>query len=121
MGNELDKPTSSISVYADFPNPGRELVANAYVDVLVVKTYGDVVRVRQSYVTLENKGAYVYTVQNGKLNKKPVEIVTVSGNDYLLKNTFAAGEYIVVDKVGRIAEGQKIKTRLIGAENGEKK
>ncbi len=121
MGNELDKSTSSISVYADFPNPGRELVANAYVDVLVEKTYGDVVRVRQSYVTLENKGAYVYTIQNGRLNRKPVEIVTVSGNDYLLKNTFAAGEYIVVDKVGHIAKGQKIKTRLMGAEDGEKK
>ena len=121
MGNELDKPTSSISVYADFANPSRELVANAYVDVLVEKTYDDVVRVRQSYVILENKGSYVYTVRNGGLNKKAVEIVTVSGNDYLLKNTFAPEEYIVIDKVGRIAPGQKIKTRLPEPPAEEKK
>lgn len=121
MGNELDKPTSSIAVFADFPNASRELVANAYVDVLVEKTYENVISLRQNYVTLDGKGSYVYTIADKKLNKKPVEIITVSNNNYILKNTFAPNEYIVIDKIGRINAGQKIKPRLVGAQNEEKK
>lgn len=109
MGNELDKPTSSISVYADFPNPGRELVANAYVDVLVEKTYGDVVRVRQSYVTLEDKGAYAYTVLNGKLNRKPVEIVTVSGKTTCSKTLLPPENILSLIKSGALPKAKRLK------------
>lgn len=37
VDNQIDKSTNSIAVYADFANPDKRLVANAYVNVLVEK------------------------------------------------------------------------------------
>lgn len=113
MGNELDKQTNSMSVYADFTNPDKVLVANAYVDVLVEKFYPDAVLLRQNLVTLTADGNYVYTVADNKLQKKPVSIITPQGNNYVLQNNFAKGEYIVLDKVGRISPEQKIKLNIV--------
>ena len=110
--NAIDRATSSIAVYADFENPGRELVANAYVDVLLERNVKDGVLVRQNYVQLEPDGAYVYTVKNNQLMKTPVAILGEQDGNYLLANRFAKGEYLVVDKVGTVAKGTKVKIKL---------
>lgn len=110
--NAVDRSTSSIAVYADFENPGRELVANAYVDVLLERDVRDGVLVRQNYVRLEPDGAYVYTVKNNQLMKTPVTILSEQEGNYLLANRFAKGEYLVVDKVGTVAKDTKVKIKL---------
>lgn len=114
MGNELDRQTNSISIYADFPNPEKSLVANAYVDVLIEKTYPDGVLLRQSLVNMTSQGNYVYTVADNKVSQKPVDIITTVNNDYLVKNSFVPGEYIVLDKVGTIGPDQKVKLNIAG-------
>lgn len=115
-GNELDKTTNSISIYADFANPSKELVANAYVDVLLERAVKGAFLIRQNYVTLTPDGAYVYTVKNNQLLKTPVNIITTVGSDYLVGNKFAAGEYLVVDKVGRISKDAKVKIKVAAGE-----
>ncbi len=115
-GNELDKTTNSISIYADFANPGKELVANAYVDVLLERVVKGAFLIRQNYVTLAPEGAYVYTVKNNQLLKTPVNIITTVGSDYLVGNKFADGEYLVVDKVGRISKDAKVKIKVAAGE-----
>ncbi len=115
-GNELDKTTNSISIYADFANPGKELVANAYVDVLLERAVKGAFLIRQNYVTLAPEGAYVYTVKNNQLLKTPVNIITTVGSDYLVGNKFADGEYLVVDKVGRISKDAKVKIKVAAGE-----
>lgn len=70
MNNELDKSTSSISIYADFANPQKQLVANSYVDVLIAKTYIGVLRLRQNYVSREDNGNFVYTVLGNQLQNQ---------------------------------------------------
>ena len=72
--------------------------------------------IRQNYVTLAPEGAYVYTVKNNQLLKTPVNIITTVGSDYLVGNKFADGEYLVVDKVGRISKDAKVKIKVAAGE-----
>lgn len=111
--NEIDRATNSIAVYADFANPNKTLVANAYVDVLVERTIPEAVLVRQNYVTMSADGNFVYTVRDGQLFKTPVEIITAQGPDYVLADTFQPGEYLVVDKVGTIDKNTKIRIKVL--------
>lgn len=119
LDNEINRSTNSIAVYADFENENHTLVANAYVDVLLEKNIKNGVPVRQNLVTMEDSGNYVYVVKDDRLERRKVDILGISGNDYILKNTFAAGEYLVLDKVGRIIPGQKLKLNVVGGKTGE--
>ncbi|MBO5443350.1 MAG: efflux RND transporter periplasmic adaptor subunit [Alphaproteobacteria bacterium] len=118
VDNEIDRQTNSIAVYADFENEDKTLVANAYVDVLLNKTYKNGVLVRQNYVSREADGNYVYVVNGSQLSKVKVDIVAPVKNDYLLKNNFKRGDYLVIDKVSKMSPDQKIRIEIVG---GEKK
>ncbi len=118
--NSIDKTTGSVAVYADFANPNHELMANAYVDVLLEKNVKDAVLVRQNYVVLAPDGNYVYTVKDNQLLKTPVTILDEQNGNYVLANRFAKGEYLVTDKVGNVGKDTKVKIKITSA-NGEKK
>ena len=118
--NSIDKTTGSVAVYADFANPNHELMANAYVDVLLEKNVKDAVLVRQNYVVLAPDGNYVYTVKDNQLLKTPVTILDEQNGNYVLANRFAKGEYLVTDKVGNVGKDTKVKIKIASA-NGEKK
>lgn len=85
-GNEIDRPTSSLSVYADFENADRKLLANAYVDVLIERDYDDGILLPQTAISMEAKGNYVFVVSRGVLEKKAVDIISNTGGSYLVKN-----------------------------------
>lgn len=110
--NELDKSTNALAVYADFDNPDRTLVANAYVDVIVEKDYQNGILINQNAVSMEADGNYVYTVKNGMLSKTKVEVVSTVGNNYLLRNTFSPEEYIVTQKITGMTPGRKVNIRV---------
>lgn len=114
--NRLDRATNSIAVYADFPNPQHFLVANAYVDVVIEKELKDAYLIRQNYVTMTTDGSYVYTVKNNKLLKTPLLIAGESGSDYIVANRFAADEYLVIDKVGKLPPQARIIPQPVKAE-----
>ena len=118
--NSIDKATGSVAVYADFANPNHELMANAYVDVLLEKNVKDAVLVRQNYVVLSPDGNYVYTIKNNQLLKTPVTILDEQNGNYVLANRFAKEEYLVTDKVGNVGKDTKVKIKIASA-NGEKK
>lgn len=113
-GNEIDRPTSSLSVYADFENADRKLLANAYVDVLIERDYDDGILLPQTAISMEAKGNYVFVVSRGVLEKKAIDIISNTGGSYLVKNVFAPGDYVVTDKIIRFAPGQKARVRVEG-------
>lgn len=120
--NEVDRPTNSIAIYADFANPSKTLVANAYVDVVVERVVKDAAVIRQNYVTLAPEGNFVYTVRDGRLFKTPIDIITTQSNHYVVANRFQPGEYLVVDKVGALSKDAKIRVKVnTGTSAGEEK
>lgn len=121
--NAVDRKTNSIAVFADFENEDRALVANAYVDVLIAKTYENGVLIPQNLVTLGSNANYVYVINNSELKRIPVEIVNTVGGSYLVKNVFEPKSWLVTDKVGNYRDGQKvkIKTNAVPSKMPEKK
>ena len=115
VDNQIDKSTNSIAVYADFANPDKRLVANAYVNVLVEKKYRGMI-VRKDLVYIEPDGSYIYVAGANGVVKTAVNILSEYGNNnYILKNTFTPGESIVLDKMGAWDEGHKFKIVMEGA------
>ena len=115
VDNQIDKSTNSIAVYADFANPDKRLVANAYVNVLVEKKYRGMI-VRKDLVYIEPDGSYIYVAGANGGVKTAVNFLSEYGNNnYILKNTFTPGESIVLDKMGAGDEGHKFKIVMEGA------
>ena len=113
--NQVDKDTNSVTIFADFTNADKKLLANSYVDVIISKQMKDVFLVRQKNVILNDKGAFVYVMQQGKLKLVPLKIAGYSGDSYITENRFAKDEFLVVDKIGRISPETKLKMKIISA------
>ncbi len=113
--NQVDKDTNSVTIFADFTNADKKLLANSYVDVIISKQMKDVFLVRQKNVILNDKGAFVYVMQKGKLKLVPLKIAGYSGDSYITENRFAKDEFLVVDKIGRISPETKLKMKIISA------
>lgn len=122
LDNQIDRSTNSIAVYADFKNPHHTLVANAYVDVLLQKTVKNAVLVRQNQVIMEDSGNYVYVAKANQIERRLIEIIGIKGDDYVIKNTFAPDEYLVIDKLSsRLSPDQKFKLNILDRNSGEGK
>ena len=117
--NQIDKTTNSISVFADFINNDKLLVANSYVDVLLSKKLKDVYLINQNYATLTNKGAFIYVIEKNKLKQVLLKIVGYFEDAYVVENKFRSDEFLVTDRVGKIASGTTIKMKL-PSQNTEK-
>ncbi len=110
--NKINNSTNSIAVYADFKNPGKELVANAYVDVLLEKEYKDAFLIEQNHATLTPEGIFAYIIRDKRLVKTKLDVLASVGNSYVVGNKFGDGEYLVIDKVPSITSQTKVKIRI---------
>ncbi len=110
--NQIDKATNSVAVYADFANANKQLMANSYVDVLLNRKLKDVFLIRQNYATLNNDGAFAYILKKDKLSLVPLKISGYYGNYYVVDNQFAKDEFLVTDKIGRIAPETVLKMKI---------
>lgn len=117
--NQVTKSTGSVSVYADFENPDKILLSNAYVDVLVEKNYKDVILINKQNIEMSSNGNFVNVVNQGRLEKRKINILGAVGADNVAENTFNSGDYLVVEKVSPKAFSSQIKMDIVG--NREKK
>jgi membrane fusion protein (multidrug efflux system) len=111
--NEVDETTNSVAVYAEFANPDKELIPNAYVKVLWEHQYNDVVLLDKSLVVAKNDGNYAYTVSDGILELSKIDILADKDNSYVLGNTFKSGQMIVAENVDSRLVGQKVNVKKI--------
>lgn len=110
--NRIDNSTNSIAVYADFKNPSKELVANAYVDVLLEKEYKDAFVIAQNRATLTPDGIFAYIVRNKQLVKTKLNVLASVDNNYIVGNQFGGDDYLVIDKVPTITPQTKVKIKV---------
>ncbi len=113
LDNSLKRSTSSIAVYADFENAQKELLPNAYVTVEIEKNIPNSVSIRQNMVTMKNNGNFINIIRGGKVKEIPVKIMAVSGNDYIIADSFEKGDLIVLDKIGSLRKDAPIKVNVV--------
>ena len=110
--NQIQKQTSSVSVFADFENPNGELLANSYVDVMLEKQLSDVFVIKQNFATLENDGIFVNIVNNNKLRKEKLNVLGYYNDAYVADNKFAKNDFLVIDNIVNINKNTQIKIRF---------
>ena len=114
--NQINPTTNSIAVYAIFANPEHLLIPDAFVNVLLEREYENVVKLQKNWLIIHADGDYVYSVKEGVLTLHKVDILAEQNNYFLVKNSFAPNEMIVVEDVDERMLGKKAEYKLMQTE-----
>lgn len=107
--NKVNENASSITLYADFDNPNKTLLPNAYVSVLFEQTIPDGISVDKNWVSMEENGNFVYLLENGMITKKAIELGQSVQNQFYIPNGLKAGDQIITGQVSAFEIGKPAK------------
>lgn len=110
--NMVDKSTNSISLYADFANPDKLLVAGGYVDVILQKELKDTALIRQNYAIIKDDGIWAYFIKDKQLKQIKLNVLGEYQDFYAVDNDFAQDDYLVIDKIGNVPTNAKLKVNI---------
>lgn len=111
--NEINKTTNSLAVYTYFKNDKNELLPNSFVTVEVEKIFKDSVILDKNFIKMETTGNFVVIARNNAITKVKVDIIADKNNQYVLKNTFNAGDLLILDDVSNLKNGANIHFDII--------
>ncbi len=114
--NIVNEQTGSVAVYAEFANPDRKLIPNAFVEVLLERTYDNVLLWPKNYVDMRPDGNYINIVQNGILQTQKIHIYGTYDNQYVIGDEFSADTYLVKESVEPRLLNQKVTIKTPQAE-----
>ena len=111
--NAMNKNTNSLAVYSEFSNPDNRLMPDAYVEVLLERSYKNALLIPKNLVVMQADGDYVYTVLNGVLNLHKLQILGEADNKFAALNNFADNEYIVTDTPQAYLLGNEVLYKIV--------
>lgn len=111
LNNEITSQTSSISAYADFPNPDNVLLSNAFVRVLFEQTFQGALLVKDVWVELTEQGAFLTVLRKGKVMRVSVVLAPAGVGQYRVVSGVYPDDAVVTvkvsaDQIGRPAQAQ---------------
>ncbi|MCR5506370.1 MAG: efflux RND transporter periplasmic adaptor subunit [bacterium] len=109
LDNEVSSDTSSVKVYADFSNPDKVLIANAYVDVIMEKIIKDAILIPQSAVYFKPEGTFVYILnEENKAEKIFVEIGQTIENNFVVEKGLKENNKVILNTLSDMDLKQNI-------------
>ncbi len=108
LDNEVSSATSSVKVYADFPNPDKVLIANAYVDVIMEKQIKNAILIPQSAVYFKPEGTFVYLLDENKAKKTFIEIGQTKENNFVVESGLNSGDVVILNTLSDMDLKQNI-------------
>lgn len=115
VDNEMDSTTGTIAVRTLFNNPDKVLIPGGHVYIHISPKDAKMNPVvPQSALLNDNKGYYVYAVDNeGTVAVKRIKIIKNSEGLVTIKSGVKAGEQVVVQGLQKVAPGAKVNINLI--------
>ena len=107
--NKINESASSITLYADFDNPQKTLLPNAYVTVLFEQSVPNALTVDKNWVSMEENGNFVYLLENGVITKKAIELGQSIDNQFYIPNGLKAGDQVITEQVSSVEIGKPAK------------
>ena len=107
--NKVNESASSITLYADFDNPNRTLLPNAYVLVLFEQRIPNALTVNKNWVSMEENGNFIYLLENGIIVKKAIELGQSVQNQFYIPNGLKAGDQVITEQVSSVEIGKPAK------------
>lgn len=95
----VDAGTGQVTLRAELPNPGGQLLPGLYVRVRLEQALaGNAVTLPQQAVTRTAQGDQVMVVgADGKVSPRPVKVAAGKGNQWVILEGLKAGEQVMVD------------------------
>lgn len=106
FNNEMDTATASLSIRYGFPNPDQDLLANAYVTVLLSARVPTLRLAIPSNAVLANAtGDYVYVCKEGKAERRIVKMGELQAGYVEILAGLEEGEEVVTEGAVNVSEG----------------
>ena len=110
LDNQIDAATGTLRMKAQFDNTDDSLFPNQFVNArLHLSTLDDAVTIPIDAVQYGSKGTYVYVVQEGKANMRPIKLGALEGALTSVLEGLNEGEQVVLEGIDRLWEGKDVK------------
>lgn len=109
--NVIDKQTDSLAVYAEFANPDKTLMPNAYAELLLERTYDNVFLLDKNRIVLKPEGDFVYVTDNNVVSEHKVTVLGDYNNQYVIKNDFSPEMFLIEENIEPSLLGQTVKIK----------
>jgi membrane fusion protein (multidrug efflux system) len=108
LSTQVDQATGTVAVYADFPNPERLLLPDAYVTVGVRRAKPEEKPlVPVAAVQTDRSGNYVLVVgPDKKVQQQPVTLGRQISQDFIVEKGVSGGERVIVAGVQKVRPGE---------------
>lgn len=91
----------------------NELLPNSFVTVEIEKIFKDSVILDKNFIKMETTGNFVVIARNNAITKVKADIIADKNNQYVLRNTFNAGDLLILDDVSNLKSGANIHFDII--------
>lgn len=109
VDNHVDPSTNTIVIWAKLENADKRFYPGSYATIMLSrKLQNPVCAVLQSAIQTDPEGNYVWVVNEGKAEKRFVQLGPISGNYYVVDSGVEVGETIVVEGMNKVVEGAPI-------------
>lgn len=107
----VDPGTGSVSLRAEFPNPGHELLPGMFARIRFPEASADnSISVPQRAVQMGAQGQFVMVVDaTGMVAPRPVRTGGMSGSDFIIAEGLRAGEQVIVNGLHKVRPGAPVK------------
>jgi membrane fusion protein (multidrug efflux system) len=107
----VDSSSGQVTLRAEVPNPGGQLLPGLYVRVLLEQAQAkDAFLLPQQAVTRTDQGDSVMVVdEQGKASPRPVKIGSAKGSQWVVLSGLKAGEQVMVDGFQKLQGGGPVK------------
>lgn len=107
--NQIDTATGTVRLKAEFANADDALFPNQFVNVrLAVRSIKDAVTIPADSVQFGSRGSYVYVINEGKANIRPVTLGASDGVKVVVEDGLEGGEQVVLEGLDRLREGSNV-------------
>jgi membrane fusion protein, multidrug efflux system len=108
----VDRATDTVQVRAAFANPSGALIDGQLVSVnLEAAAPQEQVVVPQAALVTDQKGVYVFVVDNGKVAIRRITTGGASGADVIVSDGLSGGEQIIVEGLQTLRPGMAVQAR----------
>jgi membrane fusion protein (multidrug efflux system) len=106
----VDTSTGTIDARAEFANPARELLPGQFVRVRVNgASRPQAILVPQRAVLEGPQGKYVFVVEDGRAQARPVKVGDWHGDQWVISEGLREGDSVIVDGVVKVRPGAQVK------------
>ncbi|HTM05053.1 MAG TPA: efflux RND transporter periplasmic adaptor subunit [Vicinamibacterales bacterium] len=119
IDNAVDPQTGTIKLKATFTNAQRRLWPGQSADVrLQLHSDPHAIVIPSVAVQASQQGPYVWAVNQGRVQMKPISIARVEGEESVVDHGVAAGDVVVTDGQLRLTPNSRIAERTEGDRGG---